>query len=394
MAHITNQIMKTDKSDKQFPWLPVELVGQIIDEAWNSTLSTEERIHLYVSLCNVNKTFLDLFIRTALKDVHLMSAPYTEHYLRLIRDRTPAERDDDYLLEGASKLANTLCRSLTIHIDDLSFRSSRLRKARAQRDADEAELELGTHAYNASSSSASSSSSVTRTRNLNSRRPNCIRLYSDNEPSAISASSALYTISMFKFLPNLRHVCIEYVNWGFDDLFDQFRLVVFPSTAEHLEVRFVYTGPVLTRLARRLRRSYLRRCFTNWETPGVRHLTVSGAPIGFVADLVQTCPNVETLEIDEPGSLVPLAPLPGSFRTLKLRMPSAGADSTNVARKWRLAEALDAGLTEVCCDGGEQLKVVVRSTKKDKDGRPLAAWEREKSVCGNYHVQLLPCDSD
>ena len=137
MARILNPVSNTETNtdrteETQWPWLPVELIGQIIQEAWDLPLATEDRVHLYVSLCGVNRTFLDLFIRTALRDVHLMTPQYTEHYLRLIRDRTSTEKDNDYLLPGASKLANTLCRSLTVHVDDLSFLSSRLRRARAE----------------------------------------------------------------------------------------------------------------------------------------------------------------------------------------------------------------------------------------------------------------------
>ncbi len=96
------------------PTLPVELITEIIQTAWDFPLSNDERRDLFYSSCLVNRDWLDIFIRIALTDVHIFSPEYLGSFLYLLRERNRGDaRDDNYLLVDARQTANRLCRSLT-----------------------------------------------------------------------------------------------------------------------------------------------------------------------------------------------------------------------------------------------------------------------------------------
>lgn len=64
-------------------------------------------------------------------------------------------------------------------------------------------------------------------------------------------------------VPNLKKIKIEYMDWGFDDIFDQRRLVPMPRQVEELDVRFRFS-PALQSMKLHTKRS--RR--NEWQTHG------------------------------------------------------------------------------------------------------------------------------
>ncbi|EMD39069.1 hypothetical protein CERSUDRAFT_93117 [Gelatoporia subvermispora B] len=297
MSQVVQSITPAEQSPVSWPWLPVELVEDIIAKAWSSSLTSDERIDIFTSLCLVNHTFLRLFIRIALRDVHIPSPAFASHYLRLLRERTPSEPDSDYFLENASSTANELCRTLIFHIDgrDPAF------------------------------------------------APSSVRLFSARDPAAGAVGSTLYMLDILRLCPNLRRVALAYADWSFDDIFDHARLLLVPPQATDLEVRFAFSPGAPARVAHALRQRYARRGRAYWTTPNVRRLEIFGASTEFVSDMLETCPNAEVLETDSVEKLDMLAQSPSNLHTLGLHLPNSRIHEEDV-KAWRLRESLDAGL--------------------------------------------------
>lgn len=251
IAEVSSQI-----SDTRLPQLPPEIIEVIVEEAWSSSLSIPERISLYTNLCLVNHTWLNIFIRVALVDVHIVSAAFADKYLYLLHEPSGFEGETSSLLPHASSNANRLCRSLTFHVDNNPNRctTSALEPA--------------------------------------------IRLYADRDKAGDSVTNVLYMIDSLDYVPNLQRVCLDYVDWGFSDVFDQMRLFPLPSQVRDLEIRYSFSKN-LKAAAGAMRRLYWRNPHSRptWQTPNVRRLTVSGAPALLVNAVVQTCPNLEVLEV-------------------------------------------------------------------------------------------------
>ncbi|KAH9935051.1 hypothetical protein B0H21DRAFT_894317 [Amylocystis lapponica] len=301
-----------------WPWLPVELLGSVIAEAWSSPMTARERITFFSS------------------DVHIPCPLFAEDYLRLLRPRTSTEPNSDYLMEDASETANALCHSLTFHVD-----AEPLRRPAA-----------GT--------------------------PPSITLYSCRDASACAVSSTLYMLATLHHVPHLRRLAVEYVNWGFDDIFDQGRLLVVPPQVSHLALRFSFPGNEHSPLAASLRTTYARRWYSGWVMLHVRHLEVSGAPIEFVSDMIETCPALETLDIDDPAHLAALVRLPSSAHTLTLRISDRELRQEDI-EKWCLDDALEKGLLA----HSSSPQIVVHS------GTPeVAAWRAAEKSCAKFSVRL------
>ncbi|KAI0704320.1 hypothetical protein BC835DRAFT_1410385 [Cytidiella melzeri] len=272
--------------------LPVELIERILRNTWSSDLSTHERISLFTSICLVNHTFLALFIPLALTDVHITTSSYARHYLRLIRARFPIESNSNLLLPGnAFQSANSLCRSITFHVD-------------------------------ASSTPATSSAP---------RKP-AIKLYSAGDSSAQAISSTLDTLIVSKSsVPNLRHVSIEYTDWGFDDLFSQNRLTSFPKQVTELTVRFRFSAALHNMKCKsshatcsgksvledlRWRYEMMPHPFGRFAMPNVQRLNVLGATTSFAAGMLEACSGAETVMFDEH---VQLPVVPPWIRTVVIK---------------------------------------------------------------------------
>ncbi|KAI0761881.1 hypothetical protein BC629DRAFT_1251033, partial [Irpex lacteus] len=237
------------------PLLPVELIEQILSEVWSMDLRPKDRITIFTSLCLTSHTFLSLFIRLALTNVHITSSSYAGHYLRLLRTRSPTEPNSDFLLpNNASQTANTLCRTLTFHVD-----------ARASCAPD--------------------------------TKP-AIRLYSSGDSSTQAISSTLYMLDLMTgSVPNLKSIKIEYMDWGFDDIFDQRRLVPMPRQVEELDVRFRFS-PALQSMKLHTKRM-TPHPFGRFATPHIKKLRVFGATTSFVAGMLEACQSAQEVTFDE-----------------------------------------------------------------------------------------------
>ncbi|KAJ7780101.1 hypothetical protein DFH07DRAFT_682358, partial [Mycena maculata] len=166
--------------------LPVELMTEVITDAWYLPLSSEERITLMRSSALVNSTWADIFDLVSSRDIYLPSPPYFDHFIRRLRAQphtTPSK--------GPLSPANLACQSLTIQLAKPDVRS---------------------HKYN--------------------RR---------RVPMSAILSRLLARLNAYSIAPNLRRLIIEYLDAGFEDLFQRAALAAVPSQITHLDVRYSFS---------------------------------------------------------------------------------------------------------------------------------------------------------
>ncbi|KAI0629260.1 hypothetical protein C8Q77DRAFT_1161438 [Trametes polyzona] len=323
-------------SQNSTPWVPPEIVEQILSEAWAIPQTPDDRASLFKSLCRVNHMWLGLFLRVALRDVHIPCPLFARDFLRLLPERSITQGEADLFTAEATSLVSKLCRSVTFHVGG------------------------GASPTGATGEPA-------------------IKLYSQTDAAPTAISTVLYMVSTFDYLPNLRRVTLRYTDWGYDDLFDQLRLAIFPSQVTHLALHYAFSAPALVPLALYLKTLYTRHLQPHFSIPSVRHLEVSGVPAEFVADMLQICTRLETLEMANPARLYVLAPLPESVRTLVLRVPGVQLDKSQI-HWWMLMAAMDARLFHPDAKG----RIVVRSGTPDP-----VAWTEAKRYCKRHGVDLV-----
>ncbi|KAI0763815.1 hypothetical protein BD413DRAFT_483560 [Trametes elegans] len=329
-------------SQKSTPWLPPELVEHILRDLWAAPQPPHERTILFTTLCKVNRMWLGLFLRVAMRDVHVPCPLSAPDFLRLLPERAICQGEGDLYTAEATALVSKLCRSLTFHVDG------------------------------GAPAGADAGAGITTSEPA-------IKLYSqtDDAPSAIS--TVLYMVSTFGYLPHLRRVALHYTDWGYDDLFDQLRLALLPTQATHLGLHYAFRAPALVPLAVYLKTLYTRHRVAHFALPAVRHLSLSGVPAEFAADVLALCPGVETVEMANPARLYVLAPLPPSVRTLVLCAPGRTLDREQM-HWWMLTAAMEGKLFHPDARG----RIVVRAGTPDP-----VAWTESKRFCKRFGVELV-----
>ncbi|KAH8093789.1 hypothetical protein BXZ70DRAFT_382295 [Cristinia sonorae] len=324
-------------SSSRTPLLPPELIDEVIRQAWSSDLTIPERTSLYTTYCLVNRTWLSLFIRAALVDVHIISPAFADYYLFLVHQPSGSEsRETSKLLPNASETANRLCRSINFHVDNNPNRGT--------------SLEL----------------------------PPAIRLYADSHKMAETVSSTLYMIDTLGYTPNLQHVTLDYVDWGFGDVFDQMRLSPLPPQVTSLEIIYSYSKE-LKDTSDSIKKSYSRQPYPMWKTSTVRKLSVAGAPAGLVNAFVLTCPCVEVLEVSGLSSFDHLDEMPDSLHTLVLHLDNFNGATDGRKQDFGLDESL---LRKWFAVSSEVKRKVVLCSEASLRTRfrlpdPVASWARK-----------------
>lgn len=228
-----------------YPWLPVELIEKIISEVWSSALSSDERITLMTSSPLVNKTWWDLFLHISFKDVYIPCPSYYDQYLHILREE-PSVFD-----EHTKSLPDMLCRSINLMVEQCPAHPALI---------------------------------------LNCNEP----------PMGKVLSDLVYFLHSIPYLPNLRTISVEYLNTGFDDLFDKLRFISFPEQVTDLELNFTFSPRTPCWLVGALRTNQVRQDCIQWALPSIRRLSIKGGSEALIADMVSVCPEMETLEFDFP----------------------------------------------------------------------------------------------
>jgi hypothetical protein len=236
------------------PFLPVELIYQILEETWRLQLSTTERRDLLIALPLVCMSFRWIANRLFIRDAHIVSPAYATYFLSLLRQqqqrnrRVPSTHASDDSPVTLAQGCSGNCQSITFHIYDPDSTPNLL----------------------------------------------CINLPSSSSPTTHALETMLRLISRDDLLaPALHRVELHYTGWSFTHELDHARLVHLPPHVRVLELRFATPAPFV----QRLRRIYVRRYVL--PMPGVRELRIYGTCPAFVADVARACPALERLETDD-----------------------------------------------------------------------------------------------
>ncbi|KAI0793936.1 hypothetical protein C8Q74DRAFT_1245794 [Fomes fomentarius] len=319
------------------PWFPPELISQILTELWDASQCDEERALLTRTVCLVNRTWLSLFLRISLRDVHLPSPFSADDFLRLLPENAILPGQGNPFSFEASQLANHACRTLTFRLDG--------------------------HVNPGDDGS---------------QNPPAIKVYSDTDPASSALSTVLYMVTTLGKLPNLRRISLEYIDWGYENIFDQLSTPTLPPQVTHLSAHFAFTTPALAPLATYLKTLFTRRDRPRVTHPNVRRLSLAGIPMELVADMLQIFPNVETLEIMSGARLYVLGTLPPSVRTIVLRHPGMPLEAEEM-QWWGLESALEGGLFLPGAEG----RIILQSGTPD----PIALTQI-KRACKRHRVGL------
>ncbi|KAJ6580808.1 hypothetical protein B0H19DRAFT_1017280 [Mycena capillaripes] len=247
---------------KIIPQLPVELLEAIISTAWHMSLSSDERITLMRSSALVNSTWADIFDLISSRDVYIPSAAFCDHFIQRLRDQTPAVPPSSSVIERFLRFrrpskpstplirrsANLACRSLTIQIANVDIHPDK-----------------------------------------NSR----MRL-----PMGATLDDLLENLDARALAPNLRRLSIEYLDAGFEDVFQRAGLAALPTQITHLDLRYSFSAETPLWLAESLRKKQERLRHIGWIARSVTHLSIVGAGENTVQDALRVCPNIQVLEVD------------------------------------------------------------------------------------------------
>ncbi|KAJ7498158.1 hypothetical protein B0H11DRAFT_1998921 [Mycena galericulata] len=245
------------------PRLPVELLTEIITVAWHMPLSSEERITFMVSSPLVNSTWADIFDTISSRDVYIPRYSYSELFIRRLRKQpiSTASSSSSFFRslfpffgqtpkEHRQALPpNLACQSITIQITNV---------------------------------------------NVHPDRHGAVRL-----PMRLALEEILDELDGRSFAPNLRCLTIEYVDAGFNDVFERDLLAALPSEVTHLELHYSFSEATPSWLVKALREKQEGHRHVGWTAESVTHLSVLGAGPNTIRDALRACPRTQVLEVDK-----------------------------------------------------------------------------------------------
>ncbi|KAJ6580789.1 hypothetical protein B0H19DRAFT_1369289 [Mycena capillaripes] len=241
--------------------LPVELLEAIISTAWHMSLSSDERITLMRSLALVNSTWAHIFDLVSSRDVYIPSAAFCDHFIQRLRDQPPAvppsssvfgrfldrfRRQFKPSLEARS--ANLACQSLTIQIINGDIHPDKNGRMRL--------------------------------------------------PMGAVLDDLLENLDARSLAPNMRRLSIEYLDAGFEDVFQRAGLAALPTQITHIELRYSFSAETPHWLVESLRRKQEMQRYIGWIARSITHLSIVGAGENTVQDALRVCPSTQRLEVD------------------------------------------------------------------------------------------------
>ncbi|KAJ6580754.1 hypothetical protein B0H19DRAFT_1251054 [Mycena capillaripes] len=249
---------------KIIPQLPVELLEAIISTAWHMPLLSNKRTTLMRSSALVNSTWADIFDLISSRDVYIPSAAFCDHFIQRLRDQPPTVAPSPSIIgrflarfRGRSNIpttgkaprsANLACQSITIQIANTDIHP-----------------------------------------NKNGR----VRL-----PMGAVLDDLLENLDVRSLAPNLRRLSIEYLDAGFEDIFQRAGLAALPTQITHFELRYSFSAQMPSWLIESLRKKQERQRHIGWIARSISHLSIIDAGQSTVEDALWACPNTQKLEVD------------------------------------------------------------------------------------------------
>ncbi|KAJ6597212.1 hypothetical protein DFH09DRAFT_1133967 [Mycena vulgaris] len=240
------------------PPLPVELVEEIIATAWHMPLSSTDRITFMRSSMLVSSTWADTFDRVSSRDVYIPSSAFCDRFLQRLREPAPSAASPApsslfaRFFRGFKppskpsiqrRSANLACQSLTIQIANVDVHPDKHNRTRL--------------------------------------------------PMGAVLDELLENLDARSLAPNLRHLTIEYLDAGFDDIFHRVGLAALPSQITHLDVRYSFSAEMPAWLAKALQDKQGKKRNLGWELQFITDLSVVGAGASTVSDMLRACPNAQ-----------------------------------------------------------------------------------------------------
>ncbi|KAJ7065452.1 hypothetical protein C8F01DRAFT_746380 [Mycena amicta] len=272
------------------PSLPEDILQEIISTTWHMPLSLDERRIFVCSSSLVNSLWAAMF-EFAAGEVYIDSPASADHFLRHIMapsrsrplDSMPIVRRSTILsrIPILGPIVNFFNSHPCCHED-----STRAPPESAQRKP---AIDHG-----------NACRAITFELRATPISANAIQAGIDRPqervtfPMGAVLDSFLEHIDAHLLLPNLRHLCLEYIDTtphAFDDVFRR-GLFALPPQIEHLEVWYT-SSPVLRKeLEDRRQRAF------KWVARDVKRLTLRGATKGVVLDMRRVCPNARIWNVD------------------------------------------------------------------------------------------------
>ncbi|KAG9224623.1 hypothetical protein CCMSSC00406_0002226 [Pleurotus cornucopiae] len=228
--------------------LPTELVEKIIETLWLSTFSNAERVRFMAASVLISKAWTCLYSRISSRDVVIPSVQYAKYFHTHLLDERSVIFD-----KTIHDMPNEHCRSLRFHVESPS-------------------VQTPTH--------------------FNMKFAHSI----DNSESVFDLLDWLADIP---YLPFLRHISIEFHNCGFTDLFDNMRLVIFPTQVTNLDISFGFTEGTPPKRIRDLQKDYPLRIPEGLPLNHIETLAIVGGGVSPVLGLLVTsCTSLRVVRTD------------------------------------------------------------------------------------------------
>lgn len=240
-----------DGEGEGWPSLPVDLLEQILREAWTSLQSLGDRVSLMTSAVLVSKVWLTTFCRISFRDVVIPCSTFLPQYRRIVQRKSPVYRK----LLGDIPFPQ-LCQSITIQ-----------KKSSCPR-----------------------------------RRFQCSDLTDVDFLHGRSMLEAMHLLNSIPSLPLLQVISVIYPNDGCINLDNGNTFHVYSFSVVNLDV--IYTFPPSTPSIFLDAIIQARRCkipCAPWTPPTVYTISTSkttAAPCA-IGEFLKLCPDVERLDLDE-----------------------------------------------------------------------------------------------
>ncbi|KAJ7143323.1 hypothetical protein C8R43DRAFT_1199327 [Mycena crocata] len=255
------------------PQLPVELMEKIIFTAWHLPLTSEERITLIRSSALVNFTWADIFDLISSRDVYIPSSAFCDHFLQRLRVQSPEVPAPSYIgsflrhfrkpTKITQRPANLACQSISIRIANVDVHPDKNGRMRL--------------------------------------------------PMGAVLDELLENLDAHALAPNLRRLTIDYLDAGFDDVFQRAGLAALPSQITTLELHYSFSADVPAWLIKALQEKQEKQRHIGWISRSVTNLFVSGAGENTVRDIARACPNAQAFKYSGPAGSWIMAPSHSDF---------------------------------------------------------------------------------
>ncbi|KAJ7772634.1 hypothetical protein DFH07DRAFT_993441 [Mycena maculata] len=298
----SNQTVASINAPRTTPHLPVELITEIIETLWHMRLSSRERIAFLWASYLVNSTWADVFDLVSSRDVYIPSELYCDYFISRLRGLPFPTADEDMRPSRPPTFLELLLAPSVPGAPAPSLLSRFLRACQGTKAAP-SQAPPAKASLRACSANLACQSLTFEIVNLDVLPDRGGHLHAPVGPilpmgPVLEALLAKLKLRVPSLAPNLRRLCIEYIDTDFSDVFQRGIFSDLPAQITHLELRYAFSPATPDWIVEPLRAAPgRRRKMSAAET--VTALSVLGAGNGTVMDALRGCPNARVLKVDD-----------------------------------------------------------------------------------------------